>query len=102
MDAIIQDGKIVEFGQDVKACAMGQACSAIVGKHIISLSQAELHHVAKSFETMIKEGHEPSWPDEKWSELNLFRSLHGHSSRYGSVMLPFDCLKEIFQQKNQS
>lgn len=97
VDACLEDGKIIAFGQDVKACAIGQASAAVIGKNVIGLTEAELLPVADAFEAMIKEGKDVTWPDEKWAELEIFKDLHGNSSRYGSVMLPFDCLKEIFK-----
>ena len=97
VDACLEDGKITAFGQDVKACAIGQASAAIVGKYVIGLTETELLPVSAAFEALVKEGKEVTWPDEKWRDLEIFKDLHGNSSRYGSVMLPFECLKEVFK-----
>lgn len=97
VDACLEEGRITKFGQKVKACAIGQACAAIVAKHVIGLTADELWPVAEIFQAMVKEGTEPVWPAEKWKELEIFKELHGNSARYGSVMLPFECLKEVFK-----
>ena len=65
-DACLENGHITHFGQDVKACAIGQACAAVVGRHVIGMTQDELLPVADAFEAMIKEGAEPQWPDGSW------------------------------------
>lgn len=97
VDACVEGGKITTFGQDVKACAIGQACASIVGKYVIGLGEEELIAVADAFEAMVKEGADVSWPDEQWAQLEIFKSLHGNSSRYGSLMLPFECLRAVFK-----
>jgi|FLOH01.1.fsa_nt_gi NifU-like protein involved in Fe-S cluster formation len=97
VDACLKNGSITAFGQDVKACAIGQACASIVARHVVGLSQAELLPVADAFEAMIKEGKDVIWPNEKWRDLEIFKDLHGNTSRYGSVMLSFECLKEVFK-----
>ena len=35
VDVTMQDGKITEFAQNVKACALGQAAASIAGQNII-------------------------------------------------------------------
>lgn len=97
VDACLDGGRITKFGQEVRACILGQASAAIVARHVIGLSKTELQSVADAFETMVKEGAEPHWPDEKWKALEILKSIHGNSNRYGSVMLIFECLREVFK-----
>ncbi|MBA3897471.1 MAG: iron-sulfur cluster assembly scaffold protein, partial [Sphingomonadaceae bacterium] len=35
-------GRVAEFGQDARACALGQAAAAILGAHIVGRNAAEL------------------------------------------------------------
>ncbi len=95
-DARITDGVIVEFGQEVKACALGQASAAIVGQHIIGLSATELETVAEKFRHMVKTG-EAEFP-EKWHDLALLAPVKDHPGRHGSVMLPFEMLEGVFAE----
>lgn len=96
VDACFDHGCITKFGQEARACVMAQACANIVALRIIGLSKVELLLVADAFEAMVKEGAEPHWPDEKWKALEIFKSLHGNRIRYASVMLIFECMKEVF------
>jgi hypothetical protein len=42
VDIKVKDGKISEFGQDVKACALGQTSASILGANVIGLSAEEI------------------------------------------------------------
>lgn len=93
-DARIQNDVITAFGQEVKACALGQASAAIVGEQVIGLSPGELQDVTHRFQHMIRTG-EADFP-EKWAKLALLAPVKDHPGRHGSVMLPFDVLNQIF------
>ena len=98
VDACLEEGRIIALGQNVKACIMGQACASIVTRHVIGMTKAELLPVADAFEAMVKENVTPSWPDDKWRDLEIFKELHGNNNPYGSVMLVFECLREVFKR----
>lgn len=93
-DARVQDGVITEFGQEVKACALGQASAAIVGEQVIGLTEAELSDIAARFRHMVKTG-EVDFP-EKWQKLSLLAAVTDHPGRHGSVVLPFEVLEQLF------
>ena len=90
------EGRISAFGQEVKACALGQASAAIVGQNVLGLTEAELGDIAKRFRHMVKTG-EAEFP-EKWKELALLAPVKDHPGRHGSVMLPFDMLSALFKE----
>jgi len=93
-DAVVQKGVITAFGQEVKACALGQAAAAIVGEHAVGLTENELADIADRFRTMVKTG-DANFPD-KWSKLTLLAPVKDHPGRHGSVMLPFEVLEQVF------
>lgn len=95
LDVHLDGDAIVDFGQDVKACALGQASAAIVGKNIIGLTKAEFLEIEQRFRRMVQTG-EADFP-EKWSNLSLLAPVYEHPGRHGSVLLPFDCLSTVFQ-----
>lgn len=96
VDVCFDNGCITKFGQETRACVMAQACANIVALRVIGLNKTELLSVADAFEAMVKEGLEPHWPDEKWKALEIFKSLHGNRIRYASVMLIFECMREVY------
>ncbi len=93
-DACVRDGAITGFGQEVKACALGQASAAIVGEQVIGLTEAELTDIAARFRQMVKTG-ETDFP-EKWQKLVLLAPVKDHPGRHGSVVLPFEVLEQMF------
>ena len=95
-DATVRLGEITAFGQQVKACALGQASAAIVGQHVMGLTSDELDDIAARFRTMVKTG-EADFPD-KWADLALLAPVVDHPGRHGSVLLPFECLEGIFAE----
>lgn len=95
-DAIVADGYISAYGQEVKACALGQASAAIIGQNILGLGAVELADIARRFRTMVKTG-EADFP-EKWADLALLAPVKDHPGRHGSVMLPFETLEGIFKE----
>jgi NifU-like protein involved in Fe-S cluster formation len=100
VDAKVSQGKITSFGQEVKACALGQAAAAIVGQHVLGLTAEELADIAERFRTMVKTG-EADFP-EKWTDLGLLAPVTDHPGRHGSVMLPFECLEGVFAAVDHS
>ena len=42
VDIVMADGRITEFGQDVKACALGQAAASVVARNIIDPESQEV------------------------------------------------------------
>lgn len=95
MDACFDGLKIASFGQQVKACALGQASAAIVGQHVIGLTLDELTDIGERFRNMVATG-VADFP-EKWADLALLAPVHEHPGRRGSVMLPFECLEAVFK-----
>lgn len=93
-DASLQNGVIIAFGQEVKACALGQAAAAIVGEQVIGLAAKELKDIAGRFRHMVKTG-EADYP-VKWKKLALLAAVKDHPGRHGSVMLPFEVLEQMF------
>ena len=37
VDVVMKDGRVAEYAQDVKACALGQAAASVVGSAIVKL-----------------------------------------------------------------
>src|ERR1700678_1703956 len=50
------DGDVVtDFAHDVKACALGQASSSIMARHIVGASADELRKLREDVRSMLKE-----------------------------------------------
>lgn len=85
---------ISEYGQEVKACALGQASCSIFGRHIIGQTFETFLPVADAMRRMLA-GEGPP-PLGEWAELEIFLPAREHKSRHGSIMLPFEAALEAF------
>ncbi len=84
-DVIITDGKIAEFGQDVKACALGQASASILGAQIIGCSQNELKTLRDQLRQMLREnGPVPAAP---FGDYQVLEPARDYKNRHASIML---------------
>lgn len=85
VDIAVDNGRIVDFAQDVKACALGQAAAAIVGQNVIGRSLDELTQAVTEFKAFLKEdGPVPSAPFEGFEALLPARE---YKNRHASILL---------------
>lgn len=94
---LTMDGDIVTgFGHDVKACALGQASSSIMARHVIGATAGELRAVREQARAILKENAEP--PDGKWSDLAVLVPVRDYKARHASTMLTFDAVVDAIGQ----
>jgi NifU-like protein involved in Fe-S cluster formation len=87
------DGDVVsDFGHEVKACALGQASSSIMARHVVGSTAAELHAVREAMHKMLKENGPP--PAGKWAELEALLPVRDFKARHASTLLTFDAVDE--------
>jgi NifU-like protein involved in Fe-S cluster formation len=85
------DGNIVSaFAHEVKACALGQASSSIMGRHVIGSTAEELRAVREEVQRMLKAGGKP--PSGKWADLALLKPARDLKARHASILLTFDAV----------
>lgn len=91
------DGDVVSaFAHDVKACALGQASSSIMGRHVIGSTAEELRAVREEMYRMLKEGGKP--PSGKWADLALLEPARDLKARHASILLTFDAVVDALAQ----
>jgi NifU-like protein involved in Fe-S cluster formation len=91
------DGEVVtDFAHDVKACALGQASSSIMARHVVGASVEELREVRESMRRMLKENG-PA-PTGRWAELAALEPVRDYKARHASTMLTFDAVVEALDQ----
>lgn len=94
VDLRLAEGRIVAFGQDVKACALGQASAAILGARVIGRSRAEIARARDQLRAMLKsEGPVPEAPFEEYEVLLPARD---YRNRHASIMLALEATLEAF------
>lgn len=88
VDVRVEDGRIVDFAQDVKACALGQAAAAVIGAHILGRSAEEVQRGRDQLAAMLKEG--GPVPDAPFDGLEVLQPAAEHRNRHASILLCFD------------
>ena len=83
-----EDGKMIEaIAVDPKACALGQAATAILSEHAVGASLSEIIAARDALRAMLKEGGEP--PQGRFWELRHLAGVADYPQRHTSTMLPF-------------
>lgn len=87
------DGEVItDYGQDVKACALGQASAAVVGANIVGVTIAEAQKGRDQLYKMLKE--EGPVPSAPFSELEVLLPARDYKNRHSSILLAFDAILE--------
>ncbi|QIK41391.1 iron-sulfur cluster assembly scaffold protein [Pontivivens nitratireducens] len=95
VDLDIADGKIVRFGQDVKACALGQASAAVFGEQAVGLSLEEARAGRDALRAMLREdGPVPDAPFDGYAALEPARA---YRNRHASILLVPDATVAAFE-----
>ena len=96
VDLSMKDGKVSDFAHDVKACALGQATSSIMARHVIGSTPEELRKVRAQMYAMLKE--EGDAPVGKWADLEVLTPVRDFKARHASTLLTFDAVVDAVDQ----
>ncbi len=98
VDINMKDGKISDFAHDVKACALGQASSSIMARHVIGSTPDELRTLREQMHKMLKENGAP--PNGKWADCEALLPVRDFKARHASTLLTFDAVVDAVNQIN--
>ncbi len=96
VDVKIDNGRIAEFGQDVKACALGQAAAAIVGKVVIGLTIDDLSIARDQLKSMLVDN--GPVPDAPFDGFEVLIPARDFKNRHASIMLSLDTTLDALRQ----
>ena len=96
VDLNVTDGVVTDFAHDVKACALGQASSSIMARHVIGATTDELRTVRETMRKMLKENG-PA-PDGRFAELKFLEPVRDYKARHASTLLTFDAVVDCLEQ----
>ncbi len=96
IDLNVRDGRIVDFAQTVKACLLGQASAAIVGREIVGTTADEFRSVAAAMRMMLKANGPP--PAGRWADLALLEPVKDYTHRQPSTLLVFDAVEKALDE----
>ncbi|HEX4738690.1 MAG TPA: iron-sulfur cluster assembly scaffold protein [Allosphingosinicella sp.] len=89
--AVDGEGRIVALGQEVKACALGQASAALMGAHALGRTGADLAEARNALAAYLAgtRADPGAWPG-----LDVFAEARRFSARHASILLSFDAAAE--------
>ena len=94
---LAMDGPVVtDFAHEVKACALGQASSSIMARHVVGSTASELRELRETVRKMLKESGKP--PEGKWADIALLEPVRDYKARHASTMLTFDAVVDAIGQ----
>ena len=96
VDLSMKDGVVSDFGHEVKACALGQASSSIMARHVVGATPGELRAIRDQMYRMLKE--EGEAPTGKWADLEALLPVRDFKARHASTLLPFDAVVDAVNQ----
>ena len=96
VDLAMENGRVSDFAQDVKACALGQASSSIMGRHVIGQTPEELRALRGVMYKMLKEEGAP--PTGDWAECEALIPVRDYKARHASTLLTFDAVVDAVNQ----
>lgn len=92
----LKDGVVSEIAVHPKACALGQASTAILSMNAIGATPAEIRAAREALRAMLKEGAAP--PTGRFWELRHLEGVREYPPRYTSTMLAFDAAVEALEK----
>ena len=92
VDLMLDDkGRVAALGQEVKACAFGQASAALLGAHALGRSPEELADARDALAAWLDGTREDPGA---WPGLDVLAPARRLSARHGAILLPFRAAAE--------
>jgi len=96
VDVKMNGDVVCAYGQQVRACALGQSAAAIMARHVVGQSKSQLCQLRDEMQAMLKE--DGDIPAGHWGELEVLNPAKGYKSRHASIMLPFNAVVKAIEE----
>ncbi len=94
------DGRITDYAQEVRACALGQAAASVVGANVVGCDFDQVRQARDQLERMLKQdGPAPAPP---FDELEALRPARAFANRHESILLALNALVDAIDRLQQS
>ncbi|MBX5134340.1 iron-sulfur cluster assembly scaffold protein [Rhizobium sp. L9] len=91
------DGDVVTgFSHDVKACALGQASSSIMARHVVGATSGELRQARLDMLAMLRA--DGAGPGGRFEDMRYLLPVRDYKARHASTMLTFDAVVDAIGQ----
>ena len=96
VDLVLADGRVAAFGQDVKACALGQASASVLGRHVIGSNRDQIAAAREALHAMLTA--DGPAPGEPFAELEVLMPARDYRNRHASILLAWDATLAAFDE----
>lgn len=96
----LKDGVVSEIAVHPKACALGQASTAVLAQNAIGATPAEIRQARDALRAMLKDHAAP--PAGRFWELRHLEAVRDFPPRHASTMLAFDAAVEALEKAQTS
>lgn len=100
VDVELEDGRVSAFGQDVKACALGQAAASVTGASVIGATRAQIETARDQLKAMLKS--DGPVPDAPFDALEVLMPAKDYKNRHASILLALEATAEAVAKAEQS
>ncbi len=92
VDVVVRGGRVAEFAQDVKACALGQASAAVLGRVAVGRTRAEIEIARDALRAMLKDG--GPVPVAPFDGFEVLLPARDYKNRHASILLAIEATAE--------
>jgi NifU-like protein involved in Fe-S cluster formation len=96
VDVVVQDGRIADYAQEVRACALGQAAAAVLGQVVLGRTRAEIEAGRDALRAMLKDGAPP--PASPFDGYAALQPARDYKNRHASILLAIEATAEAMAQ----
>jgi NifU-like protein involved in Fe-S cluster formation len=97
VDVVLDDaGRVKEFAQDVKACALGQAAAGVLGEVVTGASFEEVERACQDMRAMLKS--QGQGPVGRFEGLRALSLVADYPARHASTMVALEATLEAIRQ----
>lgn len=90
------DDTVTDFAHEVRACALGQASSSLMARHVVGTAADDLRTLREAVRAMLKQG-APA-PDGRWADFAVLEPVRDFKARHASTLLTFDAVVDALDQ----
>jgi len=92
----MEGNTVTDFAHEVKACALGQASSSIMARHVVGATAVEIRKAREDMLAMLKADGEG--PSGRFEDMRFLKPVKDYKARHASTMLTFDAVVDAIGQ----
>ena len=96
VDLAVDGDRVAAYGQDVRACALGQASASILARKVVGATRGEIAAAREALVAMLKQG--GAAPEGSFAELEVLMPARDYKNRHASILLAWDATLAAFDE----